>query len=50
MDEEDKYLMLYCDNMQCSVNTFEQGDGSEHVYVKTPGRCPGCGRVGEALR
>lgn len=34
----DRYEMLYCDNMQCRVNTFERGTGQ--------GRCPGCGEPG----
>lgn len=43
----DKYTMLYCDNAQCRVNTFECGDGSEHK--EKPGLCPGCAWEGEEL-
>lgn len=35
MDEHDPYLMLYCDQAACRVNTFEFGQPSE-------GDCPGC--------
>jgi hypothetical protein len=39
-DESARYLMLYCDNIRCRVNTFEHGSN---------GRCPGCNRVGEEV-
>ncbi len=34
-------VMVYCDNMQCRVNTFEVGANST---------CPGCGRIGFDLQ
>lgn len=40
MPEHDRFLMLYCDDASCRVNTFEAGDD---------GTCPGCGEVGHRL-
>lgn len=36
----DRFMMLYCDETSCRVNTFEHG---------THGTCPGCGTLGETL-
>lgn len=46
---DDRFQMLYCDQAACRTNTFERGDGSDNVRGES-GRCPGCGRVGEAVR
>lgn len=47
---KDKYLMLYCDNPHCRVNTFERGDGSDRVIDHRPGLCPGCSREGYEIQ
>lgn len=39
-DDFTQYEMMYCDNMQCRVNTFERGVNEV---------CPGCESVGEPL-
>jgi len=33
---EDRFEMLYCDDMSCRVNEFERGTGN------SAGHCPGC--------
>ena len=38
---DDRYLMLFCDDTGCRVNTFEHG---------ADGACPGCGSTGGNLR
>lgn len=48
-EEGGRFQMLYCDSASCRTNTFERGDGSDNVRGES-GRCPGCGRVGEAVR
>lgn len=45
MTPMDRFLMLYCDQSSCRVNTFEAGDGSDDVR-KRPGLCPGCSSPG----
>jgi hypothetical protein len=42
---DDRFKMLYCDQISCRVNSFEAGDGSD-MLSKRPGLCPACGRKG----
>ena len=48
MIPDEKYEMLYCDTPYCRVNTFERGDGSDHLRGWV-GMCPGCNREGVPL-
>jgi hypothetical protein len=40
MSDDERFEMLYCDNVHCRVNTFERG---------VAGRCPRCHDVGLPL-